>query len=129
MKRLVVFSVLFVFALTAAAQEAPKLSEAPVHEVKVSAKKYEYSPSEIRVKQGERVRLVITATDRKHGFEIKELGIKAELEKGKETVVEFTAEKAGTYPFNCSNFCGFGHRRMRGTLVVEPADVPPPAGN
>jgi len=126
MKRLVVFPVLFVFALTAAAQEAPKPSEAPVHEIKMSAKKYEYTPSEIRVKQGERVRLLITATDRKHGFEIKELGIKTDLEKGKETVVEFTADKAGTYPFNCSNFCGFGHRRMRGTLVVEPAEEASP---
>lgn len=99
-----------------AAQQAP-----PVHEIKITAKKYEYNPNEIRVKQGERVRLLLTPTDRKHGFEIKDLGIKTELPEGKETAVEFTADKAGEFQFNCSVFCGFGHRRMKGKLIVEPA--------
>lgn len=129
MKRLVGIAVLLVFALAVIAQESPKPPETPVRQIKVSAKKYEYSPEEIRVKQGERVRLLITATDRKHGFEIKELGIKTELEKGKETVVEFTIGKPGTYQIKCSVRCGFGHGGMRAQLVVEPADVPPPAGN
>ena len=104
------------------AQEAPKPAEPPVHEIKVSAKKYEYSPAEIRVKQGERVRLLLTATDRKHGFEIKELGVKTELLKGKETVVEFTADKPGVFQIKCSVFCGFGHGGMRAQLVVELAE-------
>ena len=30
-----------------------------------------------------------------------------------------TADKAGTFPFECSHFCGFGHKRMKGELVVE----------
>jgi cytochrome c oxidase subunit 2 len=105
-----------------AAQEPPPAAGPPVREIKVTAKKYEYTPEEIRVKQGERVRLLITATDRKHGFEIKELGIKTELPKGKETVVEFTAEKPGVYQIKCSSFCGFGHGGMRAQLVVELAE-------
>lgn len=104
------------------AQEAPKPPEAAlVHEIRMTAKKYEYSPNELRVKQGEKVRLILTALDRKHGFEIKDLGIETKLEKGKETVVEFVAEKPGEFPFKCSSFCGFGHGRMRGKLIVEPA--------
>lgn len=99
-----------------AAQEAPA-----VHEIKMTAKKYEYSPSEIHVKQGERVRLLITATDRKHGFEIKELGVKTELPEGKETAVEFTAGKPGTYEFHCSVRCGWRHGSMKGQLIVAPA--------
>ena len=104
-----------------AAQQPP--SAPPVHEIRMTAKKYEYAPNEIHVKQGERVRLLLTALDRKHGFEIKDLGIKTELEKGKETAVEFVAERAGEFPFNCSSFCGFGHRRMKGKLVVEAASA------
>lgn len=95
--------------------------EPAAHEIRMTAKKYEYAPNEIRVKQGEKVRLLITALDRKHGFEIKDLGIKTELEKEKETVVEFVADKPGEYKFNCTVFCGFGHRRMKGKLVVEAA--------
>src|SRR6266567_2954531 len=37
----------------------------------VIAKKYEFNPSPIRVKQGTRVQLKITATDHAHGFRIK----------------------------------------------------------
>jgi plastocyanin len=39
--------------------------------IEVTTKKYEFSPSPIRVKQGTRVQLTITATDRAHGFKIK----------------------------------------------------------
>lgn len=112
---------LFLFLLggNLLAEQAP--GAPPVHEIKMTAKKYEYNPNEIHVRQGERVRLLITALDRKHGFEIKDLGIKTELPEGKATAVEFVADKPGEYPFNCSSFCGFGHRRMKGKLVVEAA--------
>lgn len=125
MKKLRLVALLLCF-LTAgsfpAAQQASKeaVQEPPVHEIRMTAKKYEYSPSEIRVKQGERVRLLITALDRKHGFAIKDLNIKTELEKGKETVVEFTADRPGEYKFKCSVRCGWRHRWMNGKLVVEP---------
>ncbi|MGH9862753.1 MAG: cupredoxin domain-containing protein [Candidatus Acidiferrales bacterium] len=114
---------LLVMAALSLAQETPKPGE--VREIPMTAKKYEYSPKEIRVKQGERVRLLITATDRKHGFQIKELGIKTELEKDKATAVEFVADKPGEYQFKCSVRCGFGHGGMRGTLIVEPAESKP----
>ena len=86
----------------------------------MTAKKYEFNPEEIRVKQGERVRLLITALDRSHGFEIKALGINVRLEKEKETPVEFIAEKAGEYEFQCSVRCGWKHPWMKGKLIVEP---------
>ena len=100
-------------------------SGTPVHDIRMTLKKYEYQPNEIRVKQGERVRLLLTALDRKHGFQIKEMGINTEVEKGKETVVEFVASQAGEFQFGCSVFCGLGHRRVKGTLIVEPASSSP----
>ncbi|MFQ5904928.1 MAG: cupredoxin domain-containing protein [Candidatus Binatia bacterium] len=90
-----------------------------VYEVRMTAKKYQFTPNEVRVKQGERVRLLITALDRKHGFKIKNLGIKTKLRKGRETVVEFVANETGEFEFKCSVFFGLGHRRMRGKLTVE----------
>src|SRR5580698_4233553 len=80
-----------------------------VNEIKVTAKKYEFDPSVIRVKRGEHVRLVVTALDHDHGFKLDALNIDQLLRKGEATTVEFTADKAGTYPFECSHFCGLGH--------------------
>ena len=85
----------------------------------MTAKKYEFSPNPIRVKKGERVRLIITATDRDHGIKIEAFNIEEKLKKGVPTTVEFTADKAGSFPFKCSVHCGFGHGGMKGTLIVE----------
>jgi heme/copper-type cytochrome/quinol oxidase subunit 2 len=81
----------------------------------------EFNPPVITVKQGQQVKLVITATDRDHGFKLTEYNIEQKLKKGVATPVEFTADKAGTFPFECSEYCGFGHGHMKGKLVVEPA--------
>ena len=89
-----------------------------VHEFTMTAKKYEFDPSAITVKKGEKVRLIITATDRDHGIKIEGYDINQELKKGDPTTIEFTADKAGTFEFKCSVYCGMGHRKMKGKLVV-----------
>lgn len=96
-------------------------AEEAIQEIRVSAKKYEYNPSEIRVRAGSRVRLIFTAEDRTHGFEVKALDINEKIFKGKETVVEFVAPEPGIYEFKCSVRCGWGHGRMKGKIIVEPA--------
>ncbi|HXJ91663.1 MAG TPA: cupredoxin domain-containing protein [Terriglobia bacterium] len=108
------------FALALAAQEsAPAAAGADT--IQVTAKKYEFNPSVITVKQGQQVKLVITATDHDHGFKLDAYNINQKLKKGVATPVEFTADKAGTFPFECSVYCGLGHGHMKGKLVVEPA--------
>jgi cytochrome c oxidase subunit 2 len=100
-----------------AARDANAASEA--QEIQVTAKKYEFSPNPIRVKKGQPVKLIITATDRDHGFSLEAFHIKQKLKKGEPTTIEFTPDKVGTFPFKCSVFCGMGHGGMKGTLVVE----------
>ncbi len=103
------------------AQEA-KPEGAPilgVHEIEVTLKKYEFNPGSLRVKKGEKVRLVMVALDHDHGFRLDEFDVNQKIPKGTTTVVEFTAEKSGTFQFRCSTVCGLGHRSMKGTLVVE----------
>jgi cytochrome c oxidase subunit 2 len=99
----------------------PAAAQAPsvYHEIKMTAKSGEFDPSAITVKKGEKVRLLITATDRDHGFELDAFDINQVLKKGDTEIIEFTASKAGTFVFKCSVPCGSGHRRMKGTLVVE----------
>lgn len=88
-------------------------------EIQMTAKKYEFNPIVVTVKKGERVKLIITALDRDHGFKLEAFGINEKLKKGDPATIEFTADKVGTFPFQCSNFCGFGHGKMKGKLVVE----------
>jgi cytochrome c oxidase subunit 2 len=105
--------------LAVAAMAGSPISAQDVNEIKVTAKKYEFNPSVIKVKHGDHVRLVLMALDRDHGFKLQAFHIDQELRKGEPATVEFTADKAGTFPFECSKFCGLGHKRMKGQLVVE----------
>jgi len=89
------------------------------HEIQVTLRKYEFNPGSLRVRKGEQVKLVMTAVDHDHGFKIDDFNINQKIPKGTTVVVEFTADKTGTFQFRCSNVCGLGHRNMKGTLVVE----------
>ena len=82
-------------------------------------KKYEFTPETIRVSVGNHVKLVITAEDHTHGFKLEAMRINEKVEKGKPVTVEFTPTEAGTFPFECSHFCGLGHKKMKGQLIVE----------
>lgn len=88
--------------------------------IKITAKKFEYSPNEIRIKKGVPVVLEFTSLDRVHGFTIPSLGgVRATIEPGKVTRVNIIAQKAGTYNFHCDIFCGEGHEGMTGKIIVE----------
>jgi cytochrome c oxidase subunit II len=97
---------------------APGQQASPV-EIKVTAKRYEFDPGQIRVKKGDHVKLIITAADHDHGFKLDAFHIDQKVKKGETAAVEFIADQAGTFPFACSKFCGMGHKGMKGELVVE----------
>ena len=123
--------IILCFAVVAGAAAAPLFSQesapgagagAPIT---MTARKYEFDPAVVKVKQGDHVKLVITAIDHTHGFKLAAFDIDQRLEKGVATTVEFTADRAGTFPFECSVVCGLGHHKMKGQLVVEPATSRP----
>src|SRR3989442_7376525 len=53
------------------------------------------------------------------GLKIDPPQVNWKIEKDEERIIEFVAERAGTYGFKCSIFCGLGHGGMRGKLVVD----------
>ncbi len=114
---LVIAGIVSVAAL--AKNPPPATDSASVIEIKMAAKNYEFEPAVITVKKGQAVRLLITSLDRTHGIEIKGFGINQEIPKNQTATVEFTADKAGAFPFKCSVRCGLGHGRMKGELIVE----------
>jgi cytochrome c oxidase subunit II len=115
------FFVLTAMIIAPVAARAGRPQDAGVKEIQMTAKKYRFDPPLITVTQGEKVRLIITALDRDHGFKLDEYGINQKLEKGHPTTIEFTASKPGTFTFRCSVICGLGHPKMKGKLIVEEA--------
>ena len=99
------------------AQEQP----AQPRKIAISARKYEFDMPRIETRVGETIELTLTSLDTKHGFECKDLGIKkVTFEKNKPASVTFTAAQPGTYEFKCANFCGMGHGKMKGQIIVSP---------
>ncbi len=87
--------------------------------IKITAKKFEYSPSSIKIKKGVPVILELTSLDRLHGFNCPKLGVRTDIEPGKISRVSILAQKAGIYEFHCDIFCGDGHEDMYGKIIVE----------
>jgi cytochrome c oxidase subunit II len=89
--------------------------------IDITAGEFKFEPAVIEVTEGERVVLKARTTDgKKHGLAIKELGVKTALPKTGEVVsIELTAGAPGTYTIACSVYCGSGHKRMKGQLVVS----------
>ncbi len=107
--------------LVLAACSSPLLLAQEPRKITVTAKKYEFNPSRIELKVGEPVEITFQSLDKKHGFECKDLKLeKVVFDPKTPATVAFTPDKAGTFPFRCANFCGFGHSKMKGEFVVSP---------
>ena len=88
--------------------------------IQVTAERFKFTPAVIQLKVGEPVVLELTALDRKHGFQVPDLKIDETIEPGKVTRIRIVPDKAATYDFHCSVFCGSGHEEMAGQIVVSP---------
>ncbi len=85
--------------------------------VKMDAKMFAFLPNEIRAKKGDLVRLTITSIDVPHTFTLPAYGIDQKLPVGQDVVIEFIADKVGTFSFSCM-MPGHADKGMKGTLIV-----------
>jgi cytochrome c oxidase subunit 2 len=86
--------------------------------IKVSARKFAFTPSTIALTKGEAVTLELTTEDVFMGFNAPDLKVRSDIVPGKVMRVRLTPAAAGTFPFLCDVFCGDGHETMSGTIVV-----------
>jgi cytochrome c oxidase subunit 2 len=100
-------------ALTGVAQQ----NDTPL-QISVVAKRFTYMPSEITVKKGQPVVLLLKSQDVAHGLKFKELDLQTEIEKNGTSTLAFTPTKAGDFVGRCSHFCGSGHGSMILTMHV-----------
>lgn len=119
-KRVLITGVLYVSAmitlgLAIYVRAKPLPAEREIH---ITAKKFEFTPDTISVKKGESVVLVVSSQDRKHGFNLRAFGIRADINPGETARIQFNPNKTGKFTFSCDVFCGEGHEDMTGTIVV-----------
>lgn len=97
----------------------PAEPDVPTRTLEVTASRFRFEPATLEVAEGDRVVLTLRSADGTHGIAIPRFKVKAKIPKGGAPVtVEFVASQAGTFPFECSEYCGTGHRQMKGRLVV-----------
>lgn len=82
------------------------------------------TPAAIEVNQGDTVKVALTnieqTTDELHGFGLLDYNINIVVDPGETKIVTFKADKAGVFPFYCTNFCSALHQEMQGYLIVKP---------
>ncbi len=88
--------------------------------IEITAERFAFTPSEIRLKAGTPVELRLRSDDTAHGFHIIGTDIDIELPKRGRGVTTVVFEpKPGRYTFECSQLCGAGHSFMRGAIIVS----------
>jgi cytochrome c oxidase subunit 2 len=90
-----------------------------VQVVEISAERFSFNPSEIRVKAGTPLEIRLTSEDTMHGFHILGTDIDLELPKrGRGVATVKFQPTAGRHTFECSRLCGAGHSFMRGVIIA-----------
>ena len=93
-------------------------AQAEPKRIEIKAKRFSYEPSELTLKKGEPVTLVLTSEDVPHGVRFRELNVDLRAKKGESSEVQFAPDKTGEFKGHCSTFCGAGHGSMMLTLHV-----------
>jgi nitrous-oxide reductase len=81
------------------------------------------TPTAIELTEGETVTVAMTnieqTTDELHGFGLLDYNINVVVDPGETKTVTFKVDKAGVFPFYCTNFCSALHQEMQGYLIVK----------
>lgn len=111
-----ILNVMLILMLAVSAFVTAQAKTSKVKTIKVNISSKGYTPGAIKIKKGEKVRLLLTRTDAQNcGGEIvfASLNIRKELPVGKTVTVEFMAQDAGEINFSC------GMGMMKGKILVQ----------
>ncbi len=107
---------------TATGSASESSSSAMAGEVKafsVVGSSFKFEPAVLKVKKGDTVKITFKNSGGTHNFVIDELGVSTKvLKAGAEEVLEFKADKAGSFEY----YCSVGNHRqmgMKGMLEVQ----------
>jgi len=104
-----------VLAAPAAQDQAPTRRE-----FTVTARDYSFSPNRVEVQQDDLIKLTVQSADNAYGFTIDDYRVSKRVPAGGSTVVEFRADRAGTFAFYSNLSNDTRHSKMSGQLIVRP---------
>lgn len=86
--------------------------------LRIDARQFAYSPSELTVNPGDTVKVQLVSTDVVHGLYIDGYDLSLEADPGQTATMTFTADRTGSFRFRCNVTCGAMHPFMIGQLTV-----------
>jgi cytochrome c oxidase subunit 2 len=93
------------------AQPAPRI-------IKVSAKRFEFTPNEIHLQLNQPVTFEVTTEDVLMGFNIPDFSKRTDVVPGQTQTLSLVPDKPGEFDFLCDIFCGTKHEEMNGKIFV-----------
>ena len=89
-------------------------------EFTVTARDYSFSPNRVEAQQDDLIKLIVQSADNAYGFTIDDYRVSKRVPAGGSTVIEFRADRAGTFAFYSNLSNDARHSQMRGQLIVRP---------
>ncbi len=94
-------------------------TESEIKTFTVDGSNFTFSTNEIKVKQGDKVKIIFNNKAGFHDWVLDEFNVRTpQIQAGETATVEFTADKTGTFEY----YCSVGQHRqngMKGSLIVE----------
>jgi cytochrome c oxidase subunit 2 len=88
------------------------------YELVYVASAFNYTPGQVQVPLGAKVKVIATTKDVIHGFEVAGTNINMMLEPGYVSEYTTTFDKVGEYLIVCNEYCGAGHHLMSSKIEV-----------
>lgn len=96
----------------------PRPVDSKIPIITVHARRYQFIPSNITLKEGQQVKLAFISDDVTHSLTVKELGLEVNIKKNHSSEVLLIPSRVGSFVGECSIYCGAGHDRMKLVLHV-----------
>ncbi len=103
--------------------QAKVVRRGKVVDVYMTAVRSHFKPDRVEVMKGDTVHFHITnleqTPDATHGFGLGEYDVNLSLEAGKTANVTVVTDRAGVFPYYCTEFCSALHLEMMGYMLVK----------
>lgn len=73
----------------------------------------------LKLRRGETYRVHLSSLDLQHGFSLQPLNMNFQVLPGYDHVLTLTPTSTGEFTIVCNEFCGVGHDKMVGKILVE----------
>ncbi len=96
----------------------PIVEPAPGSDAYLAAMMWSWYPI-LKLREGETYRIHLSSMDLNHGFSLQPLNMNFQVLPGYDHVLTLTPTSTGEFTIICNEFCGIGHDKMIGKIIVE----------